>query len=145
MERELDDRFAPALIVGLELRQACVVGVRLLYRVNVRPLEMADQLSVDRLLVRHLDDDAGNLRQLEFCRRPPSALAVDDLVDRGVALRKRDDANGDRRLDALRADALLELFLLGIVKVLSWIGARWHDEPEREICDFRAFHNNLLI
>jgi hypothetical protein len=69
----------------VELADQAVDGARFLQRVEILALDVLDERHRHRGLVGHDADDGGHVVQAGHLRRPPAALAGDDLVTQRLA------------------------------------------------------------
>jgi hypothetical protein len=104
------DELAELFLGMAEVGDQPLIGLGFLDRVEVLALDILDQRDFQRLLVAELADDGRNLVQPRPLRRPPTALAGDDLET--VAVGPNDDwLDHAARLDRggqLRQRLLLE-------------------------------------
>src|SRR5690606_35487564 len=88
----------------VELVAEPLEGARRLDGVQILPLEVLDERSLEGRLVTELANEDGDLEEAGLLRGPPTALARDDLVCRLLLEKKQDGLE-----DAVRANALGEL------------------------------------
>ena len=118
-------------VIGAELG----VARGLFERVEVGALHVLDDGDLERFAVAGLDDEDRDLVQPGPLRRPPAALAGDDLV----GVRDAGDGADDNRLDdAALLDRGREFFELGVVEQLSRVARIGPQELDRRLARARA-------
>src|SRR4051794_12405079 len=136
MAAALADRIGEACLTAPELAHQAAIGLGFFERREIGALQILDQRDLDHLGIAEAPDKDRNLVQPDALRRPPAALAGDQLVLRAflrAAILHR--AHQKRLHDPLAADRLRQPLQLLLGEVTARLERRGTDRLDRHRAD----------